>query len=177
MGTTMARRLNTATLALAGALALAGCAEGGLGTYLRDSGIAQTPDEFMVLPTRPLEMPANLSALPPPTPGAPNRVDYQPNAEAVAGLTGRQGTARTADGGAIVARTGAGSPGIRQVVAIENAEYAADNPGKLLERWFSRDQTALTYRGQTLDAASNFEAMRAQGVGVPMPPPALLQPE
>lgn len=173
----MTRRLTTTALILSGALALGGCGEGGLGGYLRSAGVAQTPDEFMVLPTRPLEMPANLSALPPPTPGSINRVDYRPNAEAVAGLTGRQGPPGTADASAIVARTGTGAPGIRQVVAIEDAEYRASNRGKLLERWFSRDQTALTYRGQTLAAPPAFETMRARGVGVPAPPPSMLVEE
>ena len=72
-----ARALAWAALVVA-PLALAGCAEGGLAGGLRAAGVQGTPDEFMVLPTRPLEMPENLSALPPPTPGAVNRVDYRP---------------------------------------------------------------------------------------------------
>lgn len=170
----MARRLTTATLLICGGLVLAGCGEGGPAGFLRSSGISTTPDEFMVLPTRPLEMPADLSALPPPTPGTANRVDYQPNAEAVAGLTGRQGPAGRADGAALVARTGAGSAQIRTVVAVEDAEYRAQNRGRLLERWFARDQDALVYRNQTLDAPVTFEAMRARGVGVPAPPPSMI---
>lgn len=170
----MARRLITATLLISGGLVLAGCGEAGLAGVLRSSGVGARPDEFMVLPTRPLEMPASLSALPPPAPGTANRVDYRPNAEAVTGLTGRQGPAGTADGSALVARTGTGSPQIRTVVAVENAEYRAQNRGKLFQRWTSRDQEALVYRGQTLDAPTSFETMRARGVGVPAPPPSML---
>lgn len=172
----MARRLTTATLIITGGLVLAGCGEGGLAGLLRSSGVTQTPDEFMVLPTRPLEMPSNLNALPPPTPGRANLVDYHPNAEAVAGLTGRQGPAGTADGSAVVARTGVGAPQIRATLAVEDAEYRAQNRGRLLERWFSRDKVALTYRSQTLDAPVSFETMRARGVGVPAPPPSMQVP-
>lgn len=170
----MARRLITATLLISGGLALAGCGGDGLAGVLRASGAGASPDEFMVLPTRPLEMPANLSTLPPPTPGRANRVDYHPNAEAVAGLTGRQGPAGRADGAALVARTGAGSPQIRTVTAVEDAEYRARNRGRLLERWFSRDQEALVYRGQALDAPETFVTLRARGVGVPAPPPSMI---
>jgi hypothetical protein len=172
----MAARHITAAALLVGGLAISGCAEGGLGTALRSAGIARTPDEFMVLPTRPLQMPADLNTLPPPTPGRPNLVDYRPQAEAVAGLTGRTGPPGTADGSALVARTGAGSPGIRTQVAVDDAEWRRSHRGKLLPRLFSRDREALTYRAQTLDAPASFETMRARGVGVPAPPPALLDP-
>ena len=48
-------------------LVLAGCGEGGVAGRLRSAGVAGKPDEFMVLPTRPLEMPQSFTALPPPT--------------------------------------------------------------------------------------------------------------
>jgi hypothetical protein len=172
----MAGRQITAAALLLGGLVLGGCSEGGLAGFLRSSGVRSTPDEFLVLPTRPLEMPSDLNALPPPTPGAPNLVDYRPQAEAVAGLTGRTGPPGTADGSALVARTGAGSPGIRTQVAVDDAEWRRSHRGKLLPRLFSRDREALTYRAQTLDAPVTFETMRARGVGVPAPPPALLDP-
>ena len=77
-----------ASLLLAGAVALAGCS-GGLAGALRSSGVKGTPDEFLVLPTKPLEMPQNLAALPVPTPGTANLVDYHPGPEAVAGRAAR----------------------------------------------------------------------------------------
>jgi len=170
----MARRhISAALLGLCGLL-IGGCGDGGLVGSLRRAGISQTPDEFMVLPTRPLEIPSNLAALPPPTPGRPNRVDYQPRAEAVAGLTGRPGPVGTADGGALVARVGGADPQIRARLAVEDATYRAENRGLLLERWFSRDREALIYRDMQLGAPAEFEAMRARGVGVPAPPPDLL---
>jgi Protein of unknown function (DUF3035) len=146
---------------LAAVLALGGCAEGGLAGSLRAAGVAGTPDEFMVLPTRPLEMPANLAALPPPTPGRPNRVDYQPLGEAIAGLSGRPGAPGNADGGALVAAAGPRDPNVRAELAVEDAEWRRTHRGRLLERLTSRDRDALVYRPMVLDAPLEFERMRA----------------
>lgn len=153
-------------------LALAGC-QGGLAGSLR--GVRGTPDEFMVLPTRPLEMPENLAALPPPTPGAPNRVDYQPRSEAIAGLTGRPAPAGNADGTALVARAGPRDPQIRAELAAEDVVWRQTHHGLLLERWFSRDREALVYKPMVLDAPAEFERMRAMGVQVPAAPPGALE--
>jgi hypothetical protein len=157
-------------------VALAGCGEGGLAGGLRAAGVAQTPDEFMVLPTRPLEMPENFAALPPPTPGVPNRVDFRPHAEAVAGLTGAPGPAGSADGTALVAAAGPRQPGIRQSLAVEDAEWRATHRGLLIPRLLSRgNPEALTYQPMVLDAAAEFERLRAAGVEVPAAPPAALE--
>ena len=161
---------------LLAALALAGCQDGGLAGTLRSAGVGQSPDEFLVLPTRPLEMPPDFAALPPPTPGAVNRVDYRPRAEAIAGLTGQPATA-TASGAALVARAGPADPSIRARLAVEDAEWRATHRGRLLERWFSRNREALAYREMRLDAAAEFERLRARGYRVPPAPPNLLVEE
>src|SRR5690606_14313634 len=44
------------------------------------------PDEFSILPTKPLEAPKDFAALPPPTPGGKNLVDPTPDEDAVAAL-------------------------------------------------------------------------------------------
>jgi hypothetical protein len=155
-------------------LLLGACAEGGLAGGLRAAGVSQTPDEFMVLPTRPLEMPENLAALPPPTPGVANRVDYQPHREAIAGLTGAPGPAGNADAQVLVAAAGPIAPGIRQTLAAEDVEWRATHNGLLLERLLSKDRDELEYRPMVLDAAAEFERMRAAGVDVPAAPPAVL---
>lgn len=156
------------------ALLLAGCGEGGVAGGLRRAGVTSKPDEFMVLPTRPLEMPSNFAALPPPTPGAPNRVDVQPHAEAVAGLSGRPGVAGNADGAALVAAAGPRDPAIRAELAAEDAHWRATHHGRLLERWFSKDREALVYRPMVLNAPGTFDQMRAAGVGVPAATPQAL---
>jgi hypothetical protein len=153
-------------------LLLGACSEGGLAGGLRSAGIAKTPDEFMVLPTRPLEMPQDFSSLPAPTPGTVNRVDYQPHREAIAGLTGAPGPAGNADAQVLVAAAGPIAPGIRQTLAVEDVEWRATHNGLLLERLLSKDQDALEYQPMVLDAAAEFERMRAAGVQVPAAPPA-----
>lgn len=158
-------------------LVLAGCGNNNsfVGT-LRSSGIAGTPDEFMVLPTRPLELPQDFATLPAPTPGAPNRVDRAPEAIAVAGLSGRPGNVRTASGTALLARAGAGAndPAIRRKLALEDAEYQRRNRGRFLERIFSRNREALVYGDMTLNSAATYENLRARGLTMTTPPPDLL---
>lgn len=163
---------------LAAATAVAGCStEGGAAGFLRSAGVGtQTPDEFMVLPTRPLEVPPDLAALPPPTPGAPNRVEVQPRAEAVAALTGRTQPAEVS-GAALVARAGPADPGIRGTVAIEAATFRQENRGLLFERWFSRNLEAVRYDDVILDAAAEYQRLRAAGVAVPPAPPQLINPD
>jgi hypothetical protein len=167
------------TRSVAGALlllALGGCGEGGLAGGLRSVGVAGTPDEFMVLPTRPLEMPENLASLPPPVPGAANRVDARPQSEAVTGLTGRPGPAGTASAGALVARAGPVDPNIRATLRAEDAAIRQLNPGKVLERLLSREPDTLAYRTMTLNAAAEYERLRARGLRVPAAPPGVLVP-
>jgi Protein of unknown function (DUF3035) len=168
-----ARRAITAAALLLGPLALGGCAEGGLAGNLRAAGVAGKPDEFMVLPTKPLEMPTNLAALPTPAPGTVNRVDYQPNSEAIAGLTGRP-VAGVTGAEALVARAGPADPSVRAQLAAEDVVWRETHHGLLLERAFSRDRAELVYRDMTLNAPAEFERLRGAGVQVPAAPPAVL---
>jgi hypothetical protein len=154
-------------------LALGGC--NGVAGTLRSSGVTSTPDEFMVLPTRPLEMPQNLAALPPPVPGAPNRVDYQPQQIALEGLTGRPGPAATAGGAALVAAAGPAQPQIRSVLASEDAEYRATHQGLLLERLFNKNKEVVVYEAMILDPGREYEYLRARGLNQPPAPPSMIE--
>ena len=160
--------------ALLAPLALAGCGEGGIAGGLRSAGVGGKPDEFMVLPTRPLEMPESFAALPPPTPGAVNRVDYRPHAEAVSGLTGRP-QVQGSGGGALVAAAGPRDPAIRTQLAQEDVVWRQTHHGRLLERLFSKDREALVYRPMVLNAPEAFVDQRARGRQVPAAPPAALE--
>jgi hypothetical protein len=163
-------RLAAGGLALAALVGLSACGEGGAAGALRSAGfVGGTPDEFMVLPTRPLEVPNDLNVLPPPTLGGPNRVDVQPQVEAVTALTGRP-PGEGASGAALVARVGPADPNIRATVAAENAEFAQSNGGRLFERWFGNNPRGVAYRSQTLDASAEYLRLRALGVGVPAAP-------
>jgi hypothetical protein len=158
-----------ALLLLAGA-ALAGCGEGGLASGLRSAGVANTPDEFLVLPTRPLELPPDLSTLPPPTPGQRNRVAYVPEAEAITALSGRP-PAAAPSAPALVARAGPSAPAIRSILVEEDAQYRDSNQLLLFERWFGPDRERQIYASQILDADAELERLRARGVRTPAAPP------
>lgn len=169
------RRTFAAMALLLAAAAVAGCTQGrGPAGFLRSAGVAGTPDEFMVLPTKPLEMPENMAALPPPAPGTANRVDYNPRQDAVAGLTGRPALATT-NATALVARAGPADPAVRTALAVEDERWRATHHGLLFERLFTRDRSALVYRPMVLDAPAELERLRRLGVEVPPPPPAVMQ--
>lgn len=179
------RRTRRAGLALAGralawvavavaATALSGCGEGGVAGKLRSAGVAGKPDEFMVLPTRPLEMPDDLTLLPSPQPGTTNRVDYRPHAEAVAGLTGRPDV-QGSGGGALVAAAGPRDPQVRTQLAQEDVAWRDPHHGLLLERLFARDKQYVVYGPMILNAPEALDTQRAQGRQVPAAPPAAMQ--
>jgi len=168
------RRILAAATLLLAATAIAGCQGRGAAGVLRSAGVAGTPDEFMVLPTKPLEMPENLAALPPPVPGSPNRVDYRPHQDAVAGLTGRPALATT-NATALVARAGPVDPNVRAELASEDAAWRATHHGLFFERMFSRDKAVVVYQQMVLDAPAEIERLRRIGVEVPPPPPGVME--
>ena len=168
------RRILAAATLLLAATAIAGCQGRGAAGVLRSAGVAGTPDEFMVLPTKPLEMPENLAALPPPLPGVPNRVDFQPKQEAVAGLTGRPALATTS-ATALVARAGPVDPNVRTELASEDVQWRATHHGLFFERMFSRDKAVVVYQQMVLDAPAEIERLRRIGVEVPPPPPGVME--
>jgi hypothetical protein len=167
-----ARRARAAAAAVVAGLVLAGCGEGGIAGGLRQAGVGGQPDEFLVLPTRPLEMPPNLAALPPPTPGTTARVAYRPQADAVQALTGRPAPA-TANASPLVARVGPADPGIRATLASEDVAFRSENRPRIFERWFSRDAGRAAYGGVILDAEAELSRLRAAGVRTPAAPPLL----
>ena len=169
---TMRARALWAVSFLAAALALGACSRNRVDGELRS---ASSPDEFMVLPTKPLEMPSDLAALPAPIPGARNRVDYEPREEAVASLTGRETTvAGTAGAAALISRAGPIDPSIRARLASEDVTWRESHQGKLLPRLFARSEDDVVYGDEILDAPVEYERLRAVGVAVPPAPPNLL---
>ena len=88
-----------AVIAVAAMVTLAACG-GDRDPQLMNLRAGQGPDEFAIVPPKPLEMPENLSELPDPTPGGFNRTDQNPEADAVIALGGRPGAdvAHAADG-------------------------------------------------------------------------------
>ena len=133
------------------------------------------PDEFAILPTKPLEIPSELASLPAPAPGAPNRTDPTPEADAIAALGGNAATlGRPSGDGALVSyATRFGTiPGIRQVTAQEDLNFRASRNGRLLERWFNVTVYYRAYAPQSLNQHQELERFRRAGVRTPAAPPA-----
>ncbi|MBK5934667.1 beta-barrel assembly complex subunit BamF [Rhodovulum imhoffii] len=156
---------------------LAGCSRDGAPQLMNLSSGKRAPDEFAVLPGKPLEMPQDVAALPEPTPGGANRTDPTPHADAVAALGGNP--ARVARSGAVpggdarlvsyASRHGV-QGNIRETLFAEDVEYRRQNNGRLLERALNVNVYYRAYRDQSLDQHAELERWRragARNVGAP----------
>lgn len=161
-------------LGAAMAATLAGCSRDRQPELMNLRSQTRSPDEFAVLPGKPLEMPEDIAALPEPTPGLPNRTDPTPEADAIAALGGRPGSGVRGDQGLVshVTRYGV-NPAIRQTLASEDLQWRRDNNGRILERLFNVNVYYKAYRRQSLDQHAELERWRAAGarnVGAPPEP-------
>lgn len=135
---------------------------------------AQGPDEFAVLPTKPLEIPQNLAALPEPTPGGANRTDPTPEADVIAALGGNAAVlTRGAPDGALIAhsRRFGSDPNIRADLAAADLEFRRRNDGRLLERLFNVNVYFRAYEEQSLDQYRELERLRRAGIRTSAVPP------
>lgn len=144
---------------------------------------SRSPDEFAILPTKPLQLPEDLASLPEPTPGGSNITDPTPEADAVAALGGNPAvlgrTGVPAGNGGLVsyaARFGVASD-IRSVLAAEDLEYRRDNDGRLLERLFNVNVYYRAYRPMSLDQYAELERWRRAGARTVGAPPEELEGE
>lgn len=135
------------------------------------------PDEFAILPTKPLQMPEDLASLPEPTPGGGNLTDPTPEADAVAALGGNPGAlTRTGigagDAALIAQATRFGtSATIRQDLAAADLEYRRANDGRLLERVFNVNVYFRAYKPMSLDQYAELAFWRARGIRTVGAPP------
>jgi hypothetical protein len=167
----MPRLIMTLTLGAA-LLALAACGGSDDPRLMNLRNTESGPDEFSVLPTEPIEMPEDMAALPPPTPGGVNRVDPDPEGDAIRALGGNPARAARASGDVIsyAARFGV-TPDIRSVLATEDLEYRRRNDGRVLERLFGTNVYYRAYRPMALDRYAELERMRRAGIRTPAAPP------
>lgn len=162
---------------LGAVLAVAGCSGSGDPELMNLDRGRTGPDEFRIVPTRPLEMPSSFATLPTPLPGAANRADPDPRADAVAALGGRPellGAAGVpaADGGIVAHATRFGvTPGIRDQLAAEDLEFRRRNRGRPLDRLFGNTVYFEAYRPLSLDRHAELERWRAAGARTPAAPP------
>ncbi|MEL7343337.1 MAG: DUF3035 domain-containing protein [Pseudomonadota bacterium] len=140
-------------------------------------GSVDGPDEFAILPAKPLEEPEDYASLPAPTPGGSNLTDPTPEADLVAALGGNpvRLTGGGVDAGLLgyVGRFGVSST-IRSQLAIEDEQFRKENRGLPLERLFRQTVYFDAYSVQSLDQYRELERLRAAGIPTPTVPPALL---
>lgn len=136
------------------------------------------PDEFAILPAKPLVIPEDLAALPPPTPGGTNRTDATPQADAIAALGGRperltpSGQIPSSDAGLVGYSTRYGrTAGIRDALAAEDLEFRQANNGRLLEQWFNVNTYFDAYEDLSLDQEAELLRLRRAGVRNVSAPP------
>lgn len=131
---------------------------------------SRSPDEFNILPTKPLQRPDDIASLPVPTPGGTNITDPTPKADAVAALGGNpallEQTAIPAGNARLVAYAGRFGTGadIREVLAAEDLAYRRAHDGRLLERLFRVSVYFKAYAPMSLDQYAELERWRAVGV-------------
>lgn len=162
-------------LALAG-LILAGCGGGdGVPELMNLRSSTNGPDEFAVLPSKPLELPEDLTALPEPTPGGANLTDPNPQADAIVALGGSlraAGGVPAGDAGLVsYAARGGVTADIRSTLAVEDLEFRRRNDARPLERLFDLNVYFRAYEKQSLDQHAELARWRRAGARTPSAPP------
>lgn len=163
---------------LALAVTLAGCSSSKTPELMNLRSSTPGPDEFGILPPKPLEMPQDIAALPEPTPGGTNLTDQNPRADAILALGGTpralNGAVPAADAALIshVARYRVLAD-IRAILATEDLEWRKRNKGRPLEQLFNVNVYFDAYEVMTLDQQLELEKWRQAGVRTPSAPPRL----
>jgi hypothetical protein len=130
------------------------------------------PDEFAILPTKPLEMPKDFKSLPEPQPGARNLVDPAPLDDAVIALGGRPGAGGT-DAALVGAAGRAGVAGnIREQLAAEDEAFRGRNGPLLLERLFGSSAYNRVYSRDALRADPELDRWRRANARTPSATPS-----
>ena len=135
---------------------------------LTPNAVKTGPDEFGLVPNKPLQQPASFSSLPAPTPGGANLTDATPKADAILALGGRVPPATGVDGGIVsyASRYGV-DPLIRVDLAKSDARRSKARSGFLGLGGKSYERA---YRGLALDAVAEWERLRVLGIVVPSAP-------
>ena len=173
-------RTGIATLMMmAAALTLSACSGYERDIRLRDvRSVSPGPDEFSVLPGKPLQAPKSFSELPTPTPGSVNLTDQNPMADGIAALGGNpsrmQDTGVPASDGALVrhaSRNGV-DPNVRAELAAEDEDFRRRKSRFTKIRLARQDLYNKIYQRETLNPRRTWNRYRAAGVRTPTAPPA-----
>lgn len=166
--------LGNVGLAVAVSLALSAC---GGEPQLMALSASDGPDEFLIVPGKPLETPTNYTNLPPPTPGGKNLTDATPFEDAASALGGKPSAFALneipSSDRALVghARRYGVTDNVREVLAAEDLEHRKRNRGKVLVRMTGQDRYYDAYEDFWLDKYLELERLRAAGVKTPSAPP------
>jgi hypothetical protein len=135
------------------------------------------PDEFSIIPRKPLQSPESYAALPAPTPGSGNITDQTPNADGIAALGGNPGALAetgisTSEGGLVsyASRYGV-TPGIRQTLAQEDLRIRQRHGKVNIFHIGPTDDYTNAYKRQWLNAFAEERRLRRLGVATPSAPP------
>ena len=135
------------------------------------------PDEFQILPTKPLEAPEDFTALPEPTPGGSNRTDPTPTADAIDALGGDGARAvnsplRSSEQAVVAHASRYGvATNIREDLAASDLEWRKQHNGRLLERLFNVSVYYRAYEKMSLDQYLELARLRRLGIWTPAAPP------
>lgn len=142
---------------------------------LTDTG--NGPNEFGILPGKPLQEPESYTSLPSPTPGGRNRTDLTPLADSVAALGGNPNalslTEPSANDGALLnhSRRFGVAPDIRATLAREDLEVRRRRGRVNILNIGPSDDYDLAYRRQWLDAVAEDERLQSRGISTSSGPP------
>ncbi|MDG2404644.1 MAG: DUF3035 domain-containing protein [Paracoccaceae bacterium] len=162
-----------ATLCIVPVLLLAGCGDANLRKMRSDD---KGPEEFTVVPFKPLEQPSNYAILPEPANVAPNRTDPTPREDAIIALGGtvdsRKTTQIPSSDRELMRRTDrfGTTPSIRDILALEDAQFRRKNNKMRQFQLQSRDPYSQLYKAETLDAFAELQKFLAAGISTPAAP-------
>lgn len=166
-------------LAIAGAalLSVAACGKSDKMPQLMNArSTSAGPDEFSIIPPKPLAMPEDLAALPAPTPGGANRTDATPDADAIVALGGNPagaGGIPAADGALVNSASRNGTNGsIRETLASEDLDFRRKHNGRILQRMFGVNVYYQAYSRMSLNQQAELLRWRKAGARTPSAPPA-----
>ncbi len=135
------------------------------------------PDEFTIIPGKPLQAPESYAALPTPTPGGSNLTDLNPLSDGAAALGGNTAALATAgipsaDAGLVRHSSRYGvTPGIRQTLRAEDDNTRRRHGRVNMFNIGPVDDYTNAYRRQWLNSDAEFRRLRRAGINVPSAPP------
>jgi hypothetical protein len=162
------------------ATGLAGCGGYERDITLRDIRSAGNgPDEFSILPGKPLQQPASFTELPTPTPGAANLTDQNPLGDGIAALGGKPDRLKpqgVPGGDAALVRHASRNgvdPNVRETLAAQDEDFRRRKSRFTKLRIARQDLYNKVYKRETLNARREMNRYRrSTGVRTPTAPPA-----